>query len=94
MTTQLLHENEATRYSLRIGGDLVAVADYRLDDSSITFTRTYTEPEHRGHGYAADLVKFAIDDVESTTSLRIVPQCWYVAEWFESNPDRAALLAR
>jgi predicted GNAT family acetyltransferase len=88
------HEPDARRYVLRIDGSLVAVVDYAINGNSISFTRTYTSPAQRGKGYAAEIVKFAADDVEATTGLQILPMCWYVAEWFEKNPDRAGLLTR
>lgn len=90
----LTHEPDAQRYTLMIDGQLTALADYRINGNSISFTHTYTQPNQRGHGYAADVVAFAIDDVEATSNRKVVPMCWYVADWFESNPDRAGLLSR
>ncbi|MBH0009388.1 N-acetyltransferase [Salinibacterium sp. UTAS2018] len=94
MATDFIHEKDADRYVMNVDGLLVAVADYRTSDTAISFNHTYTQPAHRGKGYAAQLMKFAVDDVESTTSLKIVPMCWYVAEWFDRNPERAELLTR
>jgi predicted GNAT family acetyltransferase len=91
---EFTHEPDAHRYVLRIDGALVAVVDYAINGNSISFTRTYTNPAKRGHGYAAEIVKFAADDVEQTTPYQILPMCWYVADWFEKNPDRAGLLTR
>lgn len=79
---------------LRQGEDLVAVADYAENGRAISFTRTYTAPHLRGRGHAGELVAFAVDDVEQNTDLRVVPMCWYVAEWFDAHPERAHLLAR
>lgn len=94
MTTQFVHDADSSRYVMNVDGARVAVADYRSNDGSISFNHTYTQPAHRGKGYAADLVKFAMDDVESNSSKRVLPMCWYVAEWFEANPSRAELLSR
>ena len=94
MSTQFDHEPDARRYVMRVDGNLVAVVDYNLAPTSISFTRTFTNPQFRGRGYAAQIVKFAVDDVESTSERSIVPMCWYVSEWFEKNPDRAGLLSR
>ncbi|WP_341951930.1 GNAT family N-acetyltransferase [Salinibacterium sp. TMP30] len=94
MTTQFVHEADSNRYVMNVDGTLVAVAEYRSNDGSISFTHTYTQPDHRGKGYAADLVTFAMDDVELNSSKRVLPMCWYVAEWFEANPLRADLLSR
>jgi len=94
MTTQFIHEVESNRYVMNVDGALVAVADYRSADESISFNHTHTQLAHRGKGYAADLVKFAMDDVESNSAKRVLPMCWFVAQWFEANPARANLLSR
>jgi uncharacterized protein len=91
---QLAHEPDARRYTLTIDGHLAAVADYAVNGNSISFHHTFTQPHLRGKGYAAEVVEFAIDDVERTSTRRIVPMCWYVAEWFDEHPDRAGLLTR
>lgn len=94
MTTIFNHEEDANRYIMSVDGLLVAVADYRLNGASISFNHTFTQPAHRGNGYAAQLVKYAMDDIEANTAKRVLPMCWYVAEWFDANPNRAELLSR
>lgn len=94
MSTEFSNETDASRYVMRIDGELVGVLDYSVLGSSISLTRAFTVPAQRGHGYAADLVAYAVDDIESTSDRRIVPMCWYVADWFEAHPERAALLQR
>ncbi|WP_438646518.1 Ohr family peroxiredoxin [Ralstonia pickettii] len=45
---------------------------------------------HRGgHGE----VEHAIADLEQRGDRKVSPVCWYVAEWFEKNPDRAGIVA-
>ncbi len=90
----LAHEPDASRYTLHVDGALVALADYVINDRSISFNHTYTQPVQRGHGYAADLLEFAMDDVEAGSDRKVVPMCWYVAEWFDKHPARAGLLTR
>ena len=91
---QFAHETDASRYTLVIDGQLVAVADYRINGNSISFNHTYTQPAQRGKGYAAEVVSFAMNDVEKNSDRKVVPMCWYVAEWFDTHPDRAGLLTR
>jgi predicted GNAT family acetyltransferase len=94
MAKTLAHEPDASRYTLHIDGKLVALADYAINGHSISFTHTYTQPAERGHGYAGEVVDFAMDDVESTSDRKVLPMCWYVAEWFDKHPERAGLLTR
>lgn len=91
---QLAHEPDAKRYTLTIDGHLAALVDYAINGNSISFHHTYTQPSLRGNGYAGEVVAFAVDDVEKTSARRIVPMCWYVAQWFDEHPDRQALLSR
>ncbi|MWB98386.1 GNAT family N-acetyltransferase [Agromyces seonyuensis] len=94
MAHVLAHEPDARRYTLHIGDRLASVLDYRVLGEAVSFVHTFTAPPYRGTGLAGELVEFAVDDVESRTGYRIVPSCWYVAEWFERHPERASLLSR
>lgn len=88
------HEPDAHRYVLRIDGDVAAVVDYAVNGQQISFHHTFTNPRCRNQGLAAELVEYAVDDVEKNTGYRVVPMCWYVADWFAEHSNRAALLTR
>ncbi len=94
MTTEIVHEKDAHRYVLRIDGQVGSVLDYSISGDAISFSRTFTNPPFRGRGLAGEVTAFAVDDVEQHTGYRIVPMCWYVAEWFDQHPERAGLLSR
>ena len=94
MSKVIAHEPDASRYTVQIDGQVVAVADYRINGNAISFNHTHTQPSHRGLGLAAALVEFAINDVEANSSRRVVPMCSYVADWFEKHSERAGLLDR
>ena len=86
-------QTDATRYALYLGDDLVSVLDYRDDGRSVSMTRAFTVPSFRGHGYAGEIVERAVSLLEQAGDRQIVPMCWYVAKWFDENPERAELLA-
>ncbi len=94
MSKVIVHEPDASRYTLQIDDLVVAVAEYRINGNAISFNHTYTQPSHRGRGLAAELVEFAINDVEANSTRRVLPMCWYVADWFEAHPERRELLSR
>ncbi|WP_285114472.1 GNAT family N-acetyltransferase [Leifsonia sp. fls2-241-R2A-40a] len=94
MATEFSDQTDANRYAMHIDGELVGVLDYRILGESISLTRAFTVPKYRGKGYAAQLVEYAVDDIEQNGARHIVPMCWYVADWFEAHPERAALLQR
>lgn len=86
------HEPDASRYTLHRGDDLVSVLDYNDDGRSVAMTRVYTIPTFRGHGYAAVIVDRAVAALEEAGDRTVSPVCWYAAEWFDQNPDRAGIL--
>ncbi len=90
--TEMSHEPDAHRYVLRVGGAIASVLEYAEQNGAVSFHRTVTVPTHRNRGYAAQLVEFAVDDVESRGAGPIRPACWFVADWFEQHPERAAML--
>jgi predicted GNAT family acetyltransferase len=94
MDKKLVKEPDANRYTLRVDGELASSVDYSVTGNSISFTHTFTNPKLRGQGFAADIVEFAVDDVESTSDYRVIPMCWYVGKWFDEHPERADLLTR
>lgn len=94
MSSVIEHQLDARRYALLVDGRVVSVADYAINGNSISFTHTYTQPQFRNRGLAEQVVSFAMDDVERNSTRRVVPMCWYVAEWFDAHPDRTGLLTR
>jgi uncharacterized protein len=94
MAKELVHEPENYRYALRIDGELASIVDYAITGKSISFHRTFTPPAYRGQGLAGEVVEFAVNDVEATTDLRIVPMCWYVGDWFDRHPEHVGMLTR
>jgi predicted GNAT family acetyltransferase len=83
---------ERSRYELLVDGEVVGVADYYVDGGTWTFPHTVIAPERRGQGLGAVLVEAALDDVRRAGG-RVVPTCWYVAEFIDAHPDYAELLA-
>jgi len=93
MSHEFSHEPDAHRYTMRVDGETVSVLEYQDHGIGTVMHHTVTMPPARGKGYAAELVEFAVNDVESNERGPITPTCWYVAEWFDRHPERSALLA-
>lgn len=83
----------ASRFELRRGDELVSVLDYRDNGSDIALVRAFTNPAHRGRGYAAVLTEQAVDAIAGRGGRTVSPVCWYVADWFDAHPDRAGLIS-
>ncbi len=93
MATEFVHDPEAHRYTMLVGGEPVSILEYRDHGVGTVFHHTVTIPQYRGRGFAAKLVEHAVDDVEAAGRGPITPTCWFVAEWFDRHPERAGLRA-
>lgn len=93
MSTEVRHNTERSRYELLDGDEVVAVADYRPGgDGVLVFPHTEVAHHARGQGHGATLVRAALDDVRER-GMRVVPSCWYVADFIRDNPSYRDLLA-
>jgi len=95
---RVVHDETGRSYRLYAGDVELSHADYREveDDAGHTrwvFHHTYTYPEHRGHGYADEVVRAALDDV-AARGLHVTPRCWVVADVIAATPAYHSLLAR
>lgn len=89
----LEHDTAANQFRLVRDGELVSLVDYRpVDTETVDFHHTLTPPAHRGNGYAAVLVGRALDAVR-TGGRKVVPTCWFVAEYLDLHPEYADLRA-
>lgn len=89
---EIEHDAARRRYLLKIDGQVASALDYADDGRTVSMTRTFTNPPFRRRGLAAVLVEHAVDGA-AAQGKRVVPMCWYVAEWFDAHPERADLLA-
>lgn len=92
MTTEVLHEPDRSRYLLKTDGAVAGVADYTDRGDALVFHHTEIDRARRGHGLGSVLVRGALDDVRAR-GRRVVPTCWFVAEFVDLHPDYADLLA-
>ena len=93
--TTVLHEvrdNRArARYELFVDGQLVGIADYRVEGEVVVLPHTEIVRARRGRGLGALLVRGALDDVRAA-GRSVVAQCWFVAEFIDTHPDYRELL--
>jgi hypothetical protein len=90
-TRELRHNEAASRYEMDLDGAL-AVLDYRKAGGVLTLTHTGVPPEFEGRGHGARLVKAALDDIRAR-GLKIVPRCWFVAQYIDRHPEYREILA-
>ncbi|HYG97265.1 MAG TPA: GNAT family N-acetyltransferase, partial [Solirubrobacterales bacterium] len=68
----IAHEPERSRYTLRLDGKVVGVADYVRDGDAFAITYTGVDPHLRGQGLAGELVDFALRDLQES-ELEVLP---------------------
>lgn len=84
---QVVHAPEKHRYEVRIDDAVVGLTQYRLpDEVHVDFVHTESSPEHAGEGLAAQVVRFALDDVRAQGK-RIIPHCPFVAGYIRKHPE-------
>jgi uncharacterized protein len=84
--------SEHSRYELVDDGRVIGIAEYVDRGDHLVFPHTEIDPARRGRGLGAILVRRALDDVRRK-GRKIVPACWFVAAFVDSNPDYADLVA-
>lgn len=82
---EVTEARDQSRYEIRMGGELVGLADYRLAENQIAFTHTEVNPKHGGQGLGTKLISFAVTDAREK-GLQIDPICPFVRDWIEQNP--------
>jgi len=90
--TDVRDNPEKSRYELVEDGHLLGVADYRVMGDNLAFPHTEIVPSRRNQGLGAQLVQGALDDVRRK-GVKVVPYCWFVAEFLEEHPEYADLKA-
>ena len=87
------HNAEASRYELLDDDQVVGIAEYVLTDATAVFPHTEITASRRGQGLGAQLVRFALDD-QRAAGHRVVPRCWYVAEFIGEHPEYGDLVTQ
>lgn len=92
MDTTLRKDDQAQRYELLIDGRLASYTEWFDDGNRVVMPHTVTVPAFRGRGLAAQVVRFALDDIAARQRL-VVPTCWFVADVIEQHPEYQSLVA-
>jgi predicted GNAT family acetyltransferase len=90
-TSAVRHNASEHRFELNVEGKTV-FAEYRLAPGTIVFHHTLTSGALRGRGLAARVVEAGLNYARAE-HLKVVPQCWYVADYIRTHPDFQDLLA-
>jgi uncharacterized protein len=70
----------------------VGIADYRADGARVVFPHTEVDRAYRGRGVGDALVRRALDDARRRR-VKVVPSCWFFADYLGRHPDDRDLVA-
>ena len=79
-------ETEEGAYVVAVGGQRAGKAEYLMREGRHVFVHTEVDDRHAGSGLAAQLIRFALDDVRSRGG-KVVPICPYVSAYIRRHPE-------
>ncbi len=91
---QVIHEPDASRFTLNDGDELVGLIDYRITGDTMHLTHTEIDPRRRHAGLGGRLVQGALDHLRDNTHYRVDPVCPFAAAWIDEHPEYAELTRR
>jgi predicted GNAT family acetyltransferase len=86
------HDLVSRRFTVAGSGGTAVLAYAPAGSGLVEFYSTFVPPADRGRGVAARLVEAAVQYARAE-GLRIIPSCWYVAQWLRHHPEHADLVA-
>jgi predicted GNAT family acetyltransferase len=81
------NNTDQDRYELRIDGQVLGFAMYRLrPDGAVVFTHTEIDEEHEGQGLGSRLAHGALEDVQAAGG-SVVPDCPFIKDYIDRHPE-------
>jgi uncharacterized protein len=95
MTDAVVHDEAGSRFVLKRGDDELGFSEYvTREDGGIVFTHTEVDPELQERGLGSALVRGALDQLRSSTSVRIGATCPFVRRFLAEHPEYQDLTTR
>jgi predicted GNAT family acetyltransferase len=86
------HDLVSHRFTVAASSGTAVLAYTPAGPDLLELYSTYVPPADRGRGIAARLVQAAVAYARAE-GFRIIPSCWYVAQWIRHHPEHADLVA-
>jgi predicted GNAT family acetyltransferase len=94
-TDTVIHDESGSRFLLKRGDDELGGAYYETRaDGGIVFTHTEIDQELQERGLGSALVKGALDQLRTSTSVRIGATCPFVRKFLAEHPEYNDLTER
>jgi predicted GNAT family acetyltransferase len=89
---EITRNGAASRFEIRLDGELVGIAEHFDDGEFRAFVHTEVDPAHSGKGLAGKLIGHALRQTRAD-GLKVDPACPYVAAFIRRHPQYRDLLA-
>lgn len=86
------HDPTSRRFTVAASSGTAVLAYAPAGTGMLELYSTFVPPADRGRGIAARLVAAAVEYARAE-GFRIIPSCWYVAQWLRHHPEHADLVA-
>jgi predicted GNAT family acetyltransferase len=86
MTIEVADATERHRYEAVLDGALAGFLDYVVKHGRIALIHTEVPKAFEGHGVAAALTRYALDDARAR-GLMVIVICPYVRRYLETHPE-------
>jgi predicted GNAT family acetyltransferase len=86
MSLVITDAEDRHRYEAHLDGPLAGFLDYVVKHGRIALIHTEVPSAFAGHGVAAGLTRFALDDARRR-ELRVIVICPYVRRYLETHPE-------
>lgn len=89
---QIEHDPTGRRFVTDLPSGTALLAYAPVGERVVDFYSTYVPPPERGRGVAGRLVEAGLAWARAE-GVRIIPTCWFVAQWIRAHPEHADLVA-
>jgi uncharacterized protein len=86
------HDRDSHRFTVEVSSGTAVLHYVPAGTGVLELYSTYVPPLDRGNGVASRLVEAAVEYARHE-GLRIIPSCWYVAQWIHQHPEHADLVS-
>lgn len=95
MTDTVVHDAAGSRFVLKRGDEEIGFTEYvTRDDGGIVFTHTEVDQELQERGLGSTLVRAALDQLRTSTSVRVGATCPFVRRFLAEHPEYEDLTTR
>jgi hypothetical protein len=84
-TIEVIHNPAASRFEVQLDGE-IAMVEYMLHGSNISFTHTEVPPAHEGKGIANQMAQTALNYARDH-QLRVNAVCPFIKLYIQRHPE-------